>query len=285
MELNALHMKIAYVQLENGERSVVFIDNNGYYKIDNEGLSCVISDPINFIKAFDIIKNAGRKKVSVRRFLPPVKPNKIFLPAVNFRSHSQEASTPPPPEPYFFMKPSSVVIGHEDNIIIPKGLEKVDYEGEVAVVIGKKCKYVKEEEVWDYIFGFTIANDVSFRDYQFPERHPYGLNWVMGKSLDSGLPLGPWIVTKDEFKKKFDIITKLNGEIVQEGSSDDMIFSIEKLISYLSKGITLEPGDVITTGTPAGVAEFGNKRYLKEGDVIEVEVSGIGTLRNYVKKE
>ncbi|MEM0373365.1 MAG: fumarylacetoacetate hydrolase family protein, partial [Sulfolobales archaeon] len=208
----------------------------------------------------------------------------------DFRSHSREASTPPPPEPYFFIKPSNSVIGKDDYIIIPKGLKRVDYEGEIAIIIGKRGKYIPESKALDYVFGFSIANDVSFRDYQFPERHPYGLNWVMGKALDTGLPLGPWIVTKDEVLEgygefKLEIKTFVNGKLVQHGSTEDMIFSIEKLISYLSQGITLEPGDVITTGTPAGVAEFSDKIYLKDGDVVEVEVSKIGKLRNFVRAE
>jgi len=191
----------------------------------------------------------------------------------------------PPPFPYFFTKFSNAIIGPEDHILIPKELKRTDYEGEIGIVIGKRAKNVRKEDAMDYVFGFTVVNDVSFRDYQFPEVHPYGLNWVMGKSLDTGLPVGPWIVTKDEIKDFYSlrIITRLNGTIVQDGTTRDMIFSVEDMIAYLSKGITLEPGDVITTGTPAGVAEFSGKKYLQEGDVIEVEVTGIGVLRNYVK--
>jgi len=284
-------MKIGYAILENGDKSIVFIDSNKdkYYRIRNEGLSCVISNPISFIKAFDVLKGLEVEEVRIRKLLPPILPSRIFLPAVNFKSHSTETAQPPPPEPYFFIKPGNCVIGHDDYIVIPRGVSRVDYEGEIAVVIGKRGKYISEDRALDYVFGFTIANDVSFRDYQFPERHPYGLNWVMGKALDTGLPLGPWIVTKDEVlegnKFRLEIRTLVNGKVMQEGSTEDMIFSIEKLISYLSQGITLEPGDVITTGTPAGVAEFTSKVYLKHGDVVEVEVSKIGKLRNYVRSE
>ncbi|MDT7876867.1 fumarylacetoacetate hydrolase family protein [Sulfolobaceae archaeon RB850M] len=277
-------MKLAYVLTEDGRRVVTFYENGKFLEIDHEGFECVTTNPISVIKAFDVISKLGKREVKVRKILPPVIPQKAFLPAVNFKSHSSETSMTPPPFPYFFTKFPNAVIGHEDYILIPKGLNRTDYEGEIGIIIGKRGKNIPKEEAWDYVFGFTIVNDVSFRDYQFPEVHPYGLNWVMGKSLDTALPIGPWIATKDEVVfRNLRIITRLNGEVVQNGSVEDMIFGVEDMIAYLSKGITLEPGDLITTGTPAGVAEFGRKSYLKEGDVIEVEVEGIGVLRNYVK--
>lgn len=280
-------MKIGFAITENGEKKVVFIEGEKYYEIKKEGLDCVVSNPISFIKAYDLMVNLPKTEVKIKKFLPPLFPNKIFLPAVNFRSHSSETSMTPPKSPYFFTKFSSnSVVGPEDYIIIPRDLKRVDYEGEIGIIIGKRGKYIKKEDAIDYVFGYTIVNDVSFRDYQFPELHPYGLNWVMGKALDTGLPIGPWIVTKDEIKNfKLRIITRLNGQVVQDGNTEDMIFPVEDLISYLSQGITLEPGDVITTGTPAGVAEFTGKKYLEDGDVIEVEVEKIGVLRNYVRKE
>lgn len=279
-------MKIAFGLTKEGEKKVVFYENGKYYEIDKEGLECVISNPISFIKTYDIFSSLPKKEIAISRLLPPLYPTKIFLPAVNFKSHSSETSMNPPSAPYFFTKFNNTVVAHEDYILIPKGLKRVDYEGEIGIVIGKKGKYIKREDALDYVFGYTIVNDVSFRDYQFPEMHPYGLNWVMGKSLDTGMPIGPWIVTKDEVKDfRLSIRTLLNGEVVQDGNTEDMIFKVEDLISYLSQGITLEPGDVITTGTPAGVAEFSGKRYLKDGDVIEVQVEKIGTLKNYVKSD
>ncbi|MCY0873324.1 MAG: fumarylacetoacetate hydrolase family protein [Acidianus infernus] len=272
--------------LVNGKKTTVFVINNEFYVPDYEGIECVLEDSKNVVKAFDLFKNVkSYRKVELSKFLPAIFPGKVFLPAVNFRSHSKESSIDPPKQPYFFMKGNNSIIAHGDSIIIPKGVRKVDYEGEIGIIIGKRGKYIKKEEAMDYVFGFTIINDVSFRDYQFPEIHPYGLNWVMGKSLDTSLPLGPWVVSKDEITFPLEIITRVNGKIVQKGSTEDMIFSIEELISYLSNGITLEPGDIITTGTPAGVAEFGNKEYLKPGDVVEVEVPGIGILRNEIKNE
>ena len=277
-------MKLGFAQTEDGRRVVVVYKDGKFFEFDQEGLDCVFSDTTKVIKAFNVVKNLPLKEVKVKKLLPPVYPQKVFLPAVNFRSHSSETSMTPPPFPYFFTKFANAIIGNEDYILIPKELKRTDYEGEIGIVIGKRGKNIKKEEAMDYVFGYTIVNDVSFRDYQFPEVHPYGLNWVMGKALDTAMPMGPWIVTKDEVDfYSLEIKTRLNGVLVQDGSTKDMIFTVEEMIEYLSKGITLEPGDVITTGTPAGVAEFSGKRYLQEGDVIEVEVTGIGVLRNYVK--
>ncbi|MFP3232717.1 MAG: fumarylacetoacetate hydrolase family protein [Sulfolobaceae archaeon] len=278
-------MKLGFAQLEDGRKVVVVNKGGKFFEFEKEGMECVFNNINNVIKAFDIVERLPLKETEVKKLLPPVSPKKVFLPAVNFKSHSSETLMNPPPFPYFFTKFSNAIIGPEDHILIPKELKRTDYEGEIGIVIGKRAKNVRKEDAMDYVFGFTVVNDVSFRDYQFPEVHPYGLNWVMGKSLDTGLPVGPWIVTKDEIKDFYSlrIITRLNGTIVQDGTTRDMIFSVEDMIAYLSKGITLEPGDVITTGTPAGVAEFSGKKYLQEGDVIEVEVTGIGVLRNYVK--
>ncbi|BFH72353.1 fumarylacetoacetate hydrolase family protein [Sulfurisphaera javensis] len=280
-------MKIAYGLVEGGERRVLIYQDGKYLEIEKDGLDCVMSNPISFIKAFDLLSQLPKRETKVIKLLPPVIPNKIFLPAVNFKSHSSETSMKPPSSPYFFTKFSSnSIIGPEDPILIPKGVKRVDYEGEIGIVIGKKGKYIKKEEALDYVFGYTIVNDVSFRDYQFPEMHPYGLNWVMGKALDTAMPIGPWIVTKDEIKEfTLRIVTRLNGKVVQDGNTEDMIFSVEDMISYLSQGITLEPGDIITTGTPAGVAEFSGKKYLEEGDIIEIEVEKIGVLKNFVKND
>jgi len=278
-------MKLGFAQLEDGRKVVVVNKGGKFFEFEKEGMECVFNNINNVIKAFDIVERLPLKETEVKKLLPPISPKKVFLPAVNFKSHSSETLMNPPPFPYFFTKFSNAIIGPEDHILIPKELKRTDYEGEIGIVIGKRAKNVRKEDAMDYVFGFTVVNDVSFRDYQFPEVHPYGLNWVMGKSLDTGLPVGPWIVTKDEIKDFYSlrIITRLNGTIVQDGTTKDMIFSVEDMIAYLSKGITLEPGDVITTGTPAGVAEFSGKKYLQEGDVIEVEVTGIGVLRNYVK--
>ncbi len=221
-----------------------------------------------------------------------LKPQKIFLAAVNYLSHGKEQDVKPPKEPYFFSKFQNTIIGSGDPILLPKVSTKMDWEVELAVVIGKRGKYVSQDVAANYVAGYTIANDVSFRDLQFPSGWPnepnaLGQNWIKGKGLDNSLPLGPWLVTTDELKNPYslDISLSVNGELMQKANTSKMIFKIEKLIEYLSAGITLEPGDIISTGTPAGVAAFSGAPYLKDGDIVEASINGIGLLRNPVRAE
>jgi 2-keto-4-pentenoate hydratase/2-oxohepta-3-ene-1,7-dioic acid hydratase (catechol pathway) len=277
-------VKVAYAVLENSERMAVFINGSRYLAPIREGLGCLLANPNAVISNYDILSMLEMGEVKVRELLVPVVPEKVLMPAVNFRSHASEGHFERPPYPYFFVKTPNTLVPHNGFIELPRGLERVDYEGEIGIVIGKRGKYIPKEKAWDYIFGFTVLNDVSYRDYQFPGIPQLGLNWVLGKDLDTGLPIGPWVVPKDEVKLPLRITTRLNGEVVQDGTTDDMIFSMEELVHYASQGITLRPGDVIATGTPAGVAEFTGRKYLRHGDVIEVEVTNIGILRNYVRR-
>jgi len=220
-------------------------------------------------------------------YYPPVEnPEKIFLLAVNYKAHGQETDTQPPKEPYVFTKFINTLVGHNQPILYPKASQKVDYEVELAVIIGKKGKYVSNKDAYNYVFGYTILNDISFRDKQFPAEQPYGMRWVHGKGMDTATPMGPWIVTKDEIPNPHDlrISLKVNGEVRQDGYTEDMIFKVGKIIEYLSNGITLKPGDVISTGTPPGVA-LATGKYLKPGDVVEAGISKIGILRNYLVEE
>jgi 2-keto-4-pentenoate hydratase/2-oxohepta-3-ene-1,7-dioic acid hydratase in catechol pathway len=277
-------VKVAYAVLENGERMAVFINGSRYLAPIREGLECLLANPNAVISNYDILSRMEMREVKVRELLVPVIPEKVLMPAVNFRSHANEGRFERPPYPYFFVKTPNTLVPHNGFIELPRGLERIDYEGEIGIVMGKRGKYIPKEKAWDYIFGFTVLNDVSYRDYQFPGIPQLGLNWVLGKDLDTGLPIGPWVVPKDEAKLPLRITTRLNGEVVQDGTTDDMIFSMEELVHYASQGITLRPGDVIATGTPAGVAEFTGRKYLRHGDVIEVEVTDIGILRNYVRR-
>lgn len=233
-------------------------------------------------------EDPGRVKIRS----PILNPDKILLAAVNYGTHSREKSVSPPTEPYFFTKFRSCIIGQGDPIMVPRISKRVDWEGELAVVIGKKCKYVRKGEALSYVAGYAVANDVSFRDLQVIQERPdkpntMGQNWVKGKALDSAFPLGPWLVTADEVPdpQKLKLSLSVNGANRQNGSTEDMVFSVAELIEYLSSGLTLLPGDVISTGTPAGVALFSGAPYLKAGDVVEASVEGIGTLRNPVKAE
>ncbi len=240
-------------------------------------------------------KEVGSETEELRqiRIKPPiVAPDKILLAAINYRAHGKEQGNPPPTEPYFFTKFRSCIIGQNDPIIIPKVSKGVDWEAELAVVIGKRCKYVRKNEALSHVAGYTVANDISFRDLQFPEGWPeklnsLGQNWVKGKSLDTALPLGPFLVTPDGIPdpQRLRLSLRVNNVEMQNASTEDMVFSVAELIEYLSSGITLLPGDLISTGTPAGVAVFSGMPYLKDGDIVEATVQGIGTLRNPVKAE
>jgi 2-keto-4-pentenoate hydratase/2-oxohepta-3-ene-1,7-dioic acid hydratase in catechol pathway len=181
-----------------------------------------------------------------------------------------------------FSKAPTAVIGHEDEIDPHLHLTKeLDYEGELAVVIGKKGKQITEEDAMDYVFGYTIVNDITARNLQ--EQHK---QFLLGKSLDTSCPIGPYIVHKSAIENPYDltVLTRVNDEVRQNGHTKDMIFSIEHIISTLSQGTTLEPGDIIATGTPAGVGKgFNPPKFLKPGDIVEVEIEGIGKLRNRIR--
>ncbi|BAB60398.1 2-hydroxyhepta-2,4-diend-1,7-dioate isomerase [Thermoplasma volcanium GSS1] len=261
--------------LYQGKETLFLFSNGKYFSINGK------SDINEIIKTGADKIDVGNE-ISNFQFLPAVNPQKIFLPAVNFRSHSAESDTRFPPKPYFFTKFSNALVANNSELRTPGTIKKLDYEGETGAVIGKKCYNIPAEDAYDCIFGFTIANDLSARDFQFPEMHPYGYNWVQGKAFDGALPVGPYITTKDEIQFPLEIETKVNGETRQKGTTDDMVFSFQDLISTLSQNITLEPGDIITSGTPAGVAAFSEKLYLKSGDVIEISVSSLGTLMNKI---
>ena len=225
--------------------------------------------------------------------LSPIRyPEKIFCVAENYRSHVRESDSKAAAKPYLFTKFRNSIIGPNDPIVIPRISQKVDWEAELAVVIGKEGKHISEDLAMGYVAGYCISNDVSFRDLQFPEGWPkvlsrLGQNWVLGKGLDGALPLGPWLVTADEIPDPHNlgISLSLNWQVKQNSNTGDMIFSVASLISYISAGITLRPGDIISTGTPQGVAAFTDQRYLKTGDVVEARIDRIGSLRNPVVAE
>jgi len=207
---------------------------------------------------------------------PIARPSKILCIGLNYAKHAKETGAAIPTEPILFMKSTSSLTGPFDNIIIPKNSEKTDWEVELGVVIGKKASYVSEEEAMDYVAGYVLHNDVSERAFQL-ER---GGTWDKGKGCDSFAPMGPWLVTKDEIPNphKLRLWLSLNGKIMQDSNTDDLIFNIPQLISYSSQFMTLLPGDVISTGTPAGVGlGFSPNIYLKPGDVVELGIDGLGS--------
>jgi len=207
---------------------------------------------------------------------PIARPSKILCIGLNYAKHAKETGAAIPTEPILFIKSTSSLTGPFDNIIIPKNSEKTDWEVELGVVIGKKASYVSEEEAMDYVAGYVLHNDVSERAFQL-ER---GGTWDKGKGCDSFAPLGPWLVTKDEIPNphKLRLWLSLNGKMMQDSNTDDLIFNIPQLISYSSEFMTLLPGDVISTGTPAGVGlGFSPNIYLKPGDVVELGIDGLGS--------
>jgi len=206
------------------------------------------------------------------KILPPVMPGKIVALALNYRSHAMEMGKPLPEEPLFFLKPSTAVVGCGDEVVIPSMSQRVDYEGELALVIGRKATNVPEDDALDYVLGYTCLNDVTARDLQKRD----GL-FCRSKGFDTFAPLGPWIET-DLDPGVVNIITRVNGEVRQQGNTSDLIFKVPKLINFISRVMTLEPGDIISTGTPSGVGE------LQDGDTVEVTVEGVGTLVNRVVK-
>jgi len=216
-------------------------------------------------------------------FLPAVYPGKILAIGRNYFDHAAEGGSEAPTAPLIFMKLPNALSAHQASIVLPAISEQVDYEAELAVVMGRRAKRVSEAEALDYVFGYTLVNDVSARDLQFGDGQ-----WIRGKGLDTFAPLGPFITTRDEIAdvQALKIEGRLNGQVMQSSNTQKMIFPVAHLISYISQGITLEPGDVIATGTPEGVGVFRKPPvFLKPGDVFEVEVEGLGVLRNSVASE
>jgi 2-keto-4-pentenoate hydratase/2-oxohepta-3-ene-1,7-dioic acid hydratase in catechol pathway len=227
------------------------------------------------------------RKVVVRKILAPLTPTTIFCIGLNYRKHADETKAKIPEWPVLFMKSPAAVQNPGDPIELPVKLKstQVDYECELAVVIGRKCKNVKRENALDYVLGYTCANDVSARDWQ---KDFGGSQWCRGKTFDTFCPLGPCLVTKDEISNpnSLKIRTILNGEAVQDWMTSDMIFDVPTLIEFLSGSSTLLPGTVILTGTPHGVGVAREpKLFLKPGDKVTVEIEGIGELTNPVMDE
>jgi 2-keto-4-pentenoate hydratase/2-oxohepta-3-ene-1,7-dioic acid hydratase in catechol pathway len=201
---------------------------------------------------------------------------KFICIGLNYSDHAAETGAAVPPEPVIFMKATSAICGPNDNVLIPRGSEKTDWEVELAVIIGKTAKYVTEDEAMDYVAGYAVAHDVSERAFQ-TERAG---QWTKGKSCDTFGPTGPWLVTRDEVAdpQNLKMWLTVNGQSMQNGSSATMVYGVAHLVSYLSQFMSLHPGDIISTGTPPGVG-LGMKppRFLKDGDVVELGIEGLGT--------
>jgi len=219
------------------------------------------------------IKTADRyHKLSDLRLLPPCTPSKIIALGLNYHSHAEEVKLRIPDEPLIFLKPSTSVIGPEDNIIYPASSQRVDYEGELGVVIRNRTWRVPQEEARHHVLGYTCFNDVTARDLQYQDKQ-----WTRAKSFDTFAPIGPCIETELD-PSNLSLETYLNGELKQRTNTNDLIFSVPELVSFISHVMTLLPGDIIATGTASGIGP------MQPGDTVEVKIEQIGTLRNYVVK-
>jgi len=221
------------------------------------------------------------ERIEVNAICAPVEPPTIYAIGLNYRKHAIESGMEIPKEPVVFFKSTTALVGPDDDVIIPRNAEKVDWEVEMAVVVGKKATYVESKDAMEHVAGYFILNDYSERAFQL-ER---GGQWVKGKSADTFAPVGPFLATQDEIAdpKALDIWLKVNGEIRQNSNTAQMIFDVSTLVAYISQFMTLLPGDIISTGTPAGVG-LGMKppTYLKAGDVVELGVAGLGESRQEI---
>jgi 2-keto-4-pentenoate hydratase/2-oxohepta-3-ene-1,7-dioic acid hydratase in catechol pathway len=240
----------------------------------------------------------GRSRTSLRglifdlskvKLLPPLShPPKIICLARNYASHVRETdgAGPLPTDLLIFMKPSTALIGPGEFIFVPPQCQELDHEVELAVVIGRKGRYIPREMAMEHVAGYTILNDISDREYVAKKDPAWGVNWFFIKAQDTFAPLGPYLVLKDEIKDPHGLRLRLwvNGQLRQDSRGEEMIFKIPEIISRISRFVTLEPGDIISTGTPTGTS-FSTRQYLKEGDVVECEVERIGRLKNSIKVE
>jgi 2-keto-4-pentenoate hydratase/2-oxohepta-3-ene-1,7-dioic acid hydratase in catechol pathway len=210
-------------------------------------------------------------------------PPKIICLGYNYVAHAAAKNVAVPDEPVIFIKPHTTIIGPNENIVKPSFVKELDYEGELAIVMGKKAKNIHVSETKKYVFGYTILNDVSARDYQFKDGQ-----WTRGKSFDTFAPTGPWIATANQLGDtgNLAIRTWVNGELRQDSTTRNMVFNVNEIVHHLSRVMTLEPCDIIATGTPAGVGfDMKPPKFLRHGDVVRIEIEGIGTLENTVEEK
>ncbi len=239
----------------------------------------------NLTEAYSKAERSHRLPLSEAKLLAPLtNPPKILCLGLNYLDHAEEQGSPVSEEPVLFMKPRTAINGPFSDVVKPNWVQQVDYECELAVVIGKKGKYVRESEAYSYVFGYMVFNDVSARDIQFKDRQ-----WTRGKSFDGFAPIGPWITSIDEVADPhlLEMKTLVNREVRQNSSTSKMHLKIPQIVSQLSRVMTLEPGDIIATGTPAGVGRWmkPTPKFLKHGDVVELSISKLGSLRNRIVEQ
>ncbi len=265
------------VQLDNGTRldvsSIVHDYDESFF--GGNGLEVLKAGVKNNRAALPVVEK------DVRLGAPLVRPSKIVCVGLNYARHAAESGMALPEEPVLFLKATSAICGPYDNIILPRGSTKTDWEVELAVVMGKETRYISPDQAMEHIAGYVLHNDVSEREFQLEKSG----QWVKGKSCDTFAPLGPFLVTRDgiENPHNLKLWLKLNGKVMQNSDTSDLVFDIPFLVSYISRFMTLLPGDIISTGTPFGVGlGLTPPRYLKEGDVVELGIEGLGVSRQEV---
>ncbi|MBI3860640.1 MAG: fumarylacetoacetate hydrolase family protein [Planctomycetia bacterium] len=282
-------MKLATISTSGGNRVVAVRDDKF---IDlcaaDPGLPPSLKELLALDTGFVRSRSAAEKGFTAGKFIsgkllaPVQRPDKVICIGLNYRDHAAESGMEPPPEPVVFSKFSQTVIGPEDSIRLPPVCHQVDYEAELVVVIGRRGKRIPRTEAANYVAGYMNGNDVSARDWQLQKP---GKQWLLGKTPDTFAPTGPWLVTADEVPNSGNLSVKLrlNGETMQNSTTRELIFAVDELIAYVSQIVTLEPGDLIFTGTPPGVGMARKPPvFLKAGDVCEVEIAGLGVLKNPV---
>lgn len=274
-------MKLVRYSVDGGDAKIGYAEGDEVHELGGSSML----EYIEHGRSAD--RQPGAESVSldeVRLHAPVERPAKIIGIGLNYSDHAAETGADIPEKPIVFAKYANTITGPGDAIRIPAITEQADYEAELAVVIGSSARHVKPEDALEYVFGYMNANDVSSRDLQFSE----GGQWTRSKSLDTFAPIGPYLVSREDVPdpQNLSIKSTLNGEVMQEGTTAKMIFSVAEVISFLSKGMTLEPGDIILTGTPPGVGVARDPQvFLKDGDEVTIEIEGLGALTNPVEVE
>lgn len=280
-------MRFCRVATQAGPR-LALLEGDGFRELADPLGSMALEDLLA-LRAADrdqpeyAIEGGLRPLAGAELLAPLTRPGKIICVGQNYAAHAAESGVEPPSEPVFFSKLGSALTGPTATVLIPKAApRRVDFEAELAVVIGRRGRDIAPEQAMDFVAGYTVANDVSARDWQL--KKPAG-QWLLGKSFDTFLPLGPAVVTADEVPdpRELRVTCRLAGETMQDDLVGNMIFDIQTLIAYISQVATLEPGDLLLTGTPAGVGQSRTPpRWLQAGDLLETDIAGIGALRNPV---
>ena len=282
-------MKLSTIQTANGPRPTAF-DSGSYVDLvaTDRSLPAGIRQLLEAgPEAMAAVRRAAASPSAIRldaaqiKLLPPVPdPRKIICLGLNYRDHAAETGAQIPKEPVLFSKYATALIGHEDKIVLPSVSKEVDYEAELVIVIGKRGRNIAAADAAAHVAGYTIGHDVSARDWQLKKDQR---QWMVGKTFDTFAPTGPWLVTPDEVgdPHKLHIQLRVSGKTMQDSNTGQMVFGVSEILPYISQVFTLEPGDLIFTGTPPGVGIARKPPvYLKPGDVVEVEIEKLGTLRN-----